>query len=98
MTMLDTPELVLPIQTELRQTKKVKPQQKVKRTPPKALIDLNECDCRWPVVDAPRYLFCGEPKVEGLPYCPIHSRIAYTKTPAHQAGGVRLHPLRAFQK
>jgi GcrA cell cycle regulator len=68
---------------------------KVTKPPkPKALVDLAEDDCRWPVVDQPQYLFCAAPKLEGLPYCAAHCRIAYAK---ERSQGLH-YPLRAFQK
>jgi GcrA cell cycle regulator len=44
-----------------------------------SLLELSPGDCRWPVseTDAPDYCFCGNPQVEGLPYCVGHARLAY---------------------
>ena len=44
-----------------------------------SLLGLTENTCRWPIstVGAPDFCFCGNPPVEGLPYCPGHSRLAY---------------------
>ena len=45
----------------------------------KALLDLEPCDCRWPIGDpqSPEFAFCGGPKVTGLPYCETHAKRAY---------------------
>ena len=44
-----------------------------------SLLELNEARCRWPISTpgAADFCFCGNPPVEGLPYCPGHSRLAY---------------------
>ncbi len=44
-----------------------------------SLFELSEQTCRWPISTpgAPDFCFCGNPPVEGLPYCPGHSRLAY---------------------
>jgi GcrA cell cycle regulator len=43
------------------------------------LLELSPGDCRWPVSEsnAPDFCFCGNPQVEGLPYCVGHARLAY---------------------
>lgn len=50
-----------------------------------AFADLKTNSCRWPIGDPKhgRFGFCGEPKVEGLPYCGPHCRRAY-QAPASQ--------------
>jgi GcrA cell cycle regulator len=44
-----------------------------------SLMELNEARCRWPISTpgAEDFCFCGNTPVEGLPYCPGHSRLAY---------------------
>lgn len=52
----------------------------------KGILDLEETDCRYPVGDRAPYLFCGEPKVEGQPYCARCCQISFTTPkPASQA-------------
>ena len=44
-----------------------------------SLFELSEERCRWPI-GTPRaedFCFCGNTPVEGLPYCPGHTRLAY---------------------
>jgi GcrA cell cycle regulator len=44
-----------------------------------SLLELSEERCRWPISTpgAEDFCFCGNTPVEGLPYCPGHSRLAY---------------------
>jgi GcrA cell cycle regulator len=44
-----------------------------------SLFELSDERCRWPIntPGADDFCFCGNPPVEGLPYCPGHSRLAY---------------------
>jgi len=44
-----------------------------------SLFELNRETCRWPISTpgADDFCFCGNPPVEGLPYCAGHSRLAY---------------------
>ena len=44
-----------------------------------SLFELSEQTCRWPISTpgAADFCFCGNPPVDGLPYCPGHSRLAY---------------------
>jgi len=44
-----------------------------------SLLELTDQTCRWPISTpgAPDFCFCGNPPVEGLPYCGGHSRLAY---------------------
>ena len=44
-----------------------------------SLMDLREWHCRWPCGDpnSKDFGFCGNPPVDGLPYCSAHARIAY---------------------
>lgn len=39
------------------------------------LHQLNKNTCRWPCGAFP-YSFCGHPPLEGLPYCPAHTRVS----------------------
>ena len=40
--------------------------------------ELKTDDCRWPVAEAiGEILFCGEPAINGCPYCAAHAAIAY---------------------
>jgi GcrA cell cycle regulator len=44
-----------------------------------SLFELSEQRCRWPI-GTPRaedFCFCGNTPIEGLPYCPGHTRLAY---------------------
>jgi GcrA cell cycle regulator len=44
-----------------------------------SLFELSEQTCRWPISTPglPDFCFCGNPPIEGLPYCAGHSRLAY---------------------
>jgi GcrA cell cycle regulator len=44
-----------------------------------SLFELSKERCRWPISTpgAPDFCFCGNTPVEGMPYCPGHSRLAY---------------------
>lgn len=44
-----------------------------------SLIELQHWHCRWPIGDpaAEDFGFCGNKPINGLPYCPSHSRLAY---------------------
>jgi GcrA cell cycle regulator len=44
-----------------------------------SLFDLNEARCRWPISTpgADDFCFCGNTPLEGQPYCPGHTRLAY---------------------
>jgi GcrA cell cycle regulator len=44
-----------------------------------SLLELSEERCRWPISTpgAADFCFCGNTPLEGLPYCPGHSRLAY---------------------
>jgi GcrA cell cycle regulator len=47
-----------------------------------SLFELSEERCRWPISTpgAEDFCFCGNAPVDGLPYCPGHSRLAYRPT------------------
>ena len=44
-----------------------------------SLLELSEQRCRWPISTPglADFCFCGNTPVEGLPYCPGHTRLAY---------------------
>ena len=44
-----------------------------------SLLELSEEKCRWPISTpgAEDFCFCGNTPLEGLPYCPGHTRLAY---------------------
>ena len=44
-----------------------------------SLLELSDARCRWPISTpgADDFRFCGNPPVEGLPYCAGHTRLAY---------------------
>ncbi len=44
-----------------------------------SLFELSKERCRWPISSpgAADFCFCGNTPIEGLPYCPGHSRLAY---------------------
>ena len=46
------------------------------------LIELKPSSCRWPIGDAPQWLFCGANATEGAVYCPFHQRIARVREKA----------------
>lgn len=37
------------------------------------LMMLTECRCKWPINDGGPFLFCGEAKQPGRPYCAFHA-------------------------
>jgi GcrA cell cycle regulator len=47
-----------------------------------SLFELSKEKCRWPISTpgAEDFCFCGNPPVDGLPYCAGHSRLAYRVT------------------
>jgi len=44
-----------------------------------SLFELSRDTCRWPISTpgAADFCFCGNPPIEGLPYCAGHTRLAY---------------------
>jgi GcrA cell cycle regulator len=44
-----------------------------------SLLELSAEKCRWPISTpgAEDFCFCGNTPVDGLPYCPGHTRLAY---------------------
>jgi GcrA cell cycle regulator len=47
-----------------------------------SLMELTNATCRWPISTPglADFCFCGNPPIEGLPYCAGHSRMAYRST------------------
>jgi GcrA cell cycle regulator len=47
-----------------------------------SLYELSKEKCRWPISTpgADDFCFCGNPPVDGLPYCAGHTRLAYRVT------------------
>jgi GcrA cell cycle regulator len=47
-----------------------------------SLMELSNATCRWPISTPglADFCFCGNPPIEGLPYCAGHSRMAYRST------------------
>lgn len=45
--------------------------------PVKTLLDLGPMDCRWPSGHHQIVFICGQQRVDKLPYCVCHCRIAY---------------------
>lgn len=56
----------------------------------KSLLDLESCDCRWPIGD-PRqsgFHFCGAQAALGRPYCIEHWQLSFvTRTQGGQSQG-----------
>lgn len=44
-----------------------------------SLFELSKETCRWPISTPgqPDFCFCGNPPLDGMPYCTGHSRLAY---------------------
>jgi GcrA cell cycle regulator len=44
-----------------------------------SLLELSKEKCRWPISSpgCEDFCFCGNPPLDGLPYCPGHTRLAY---------------------
>lgn len=53
------------------------------------LLELSHGKCRWPIdgPDGKEVFFCGNDRVEGLPYCSAHARLAYRPSAARQRSG-----------
>jgi GcrA cell cycle regulator len=53
-----------------------------------SLLELSEEKCRWPISSPGEkdFCFCGSRPLEGLPYCPGHSRLAYQAGSRQRAG------------
>ncbi len=79
-----SPVAITPKQTRktVLKSAKVPPTVSAHNTPTGALIplvDLKAGQCRWPSGDPRKeqFGFCGEPSMEGLPYCTNHATMAY---------------------
>lgn len=79
-----------PIQQNVKKTKAERKDAPVRKAPPALkrpefkglgikLRDLENDMCRWPTGDPQDkdFAFCGCKKMEGLPYCEEHARLAY---------------------
>jgi GcrA cell cycle regulator len=46
-----------------------------------SLLELSEQRCRWPIntPGSEDFCFCGNPPVNGMPYCAGHTRLAYQR-------------------
>jgi GcrA cell cycle regulator len=42
-----------------------------------SFMELTAEQCRWPLTTPTELRFCGNPRAEGLSYCPGHARLAY---------------------
>ena len=53
------------------------------------LLELGDGNCRWPISipGANGFCFCGNPRIEGLSYCPGHARIAYRAAGPRSSAG-----------
>lgn len=63
-----------------------------------SLLDLRGDSCRWPIGDVgkPDFVFCGDTKIDGTPYCDYHCRIAYQPAAARRRSpGVPWRPMRS---
>jgi GcrA cell cycle regulator len=52
---------------------------------PCSLVEIAECQCRWPIGDPATadFVFCGNDAITGFTYCLGHARMAY-RTPARR--------------
>ena len=55
-----------------------------------SLFELSKERCRWPISTpgAEDFCFCGNPPLDGLPYCTGHTRLAYR--PGTRSRGARV--------
>lgn len=53
------------------------------------LIMLTDCRCKWPLNDGGPFLFCGEAKQPGRPYCAYHSTAALGNGTESERSAVR---------
>ena len=53
------------------------------------LLELRDGNCRWPISipGVNGFCFCGNPRIEGLSYCPDHARIAYRAAGHRRSAG-----------
>jgi GcrA cell cycle regulator len=56
-----------------------------------SLLELNKEKCRWPISSPGEkdFCFCGNPPLEGLPYCPGHTRLAYAPGSRQRRAAIR---------
>ena len=47
-----------------------------------SLLELRASSCRYPHGNGAPFLFCGQPKQDGSPYCPHHHAISYARPAA----------------
>ena len=47
---------------------------------PVTIYDLNHHHCRWPIGEAPKIKYCGDPRIAGSSYCDYHHAKANVKT------------------
>ncbi len=54
-----------------------------------SLLELDKEKCRWPISTpgAEDFCFCGNTPIDGLPYCPGHTRLAYRPGSRQRVGG-----------
>ena len=79
-----------PMQQWVQATMAARRERAARRKPPRAptpprkhagtgkvrLENLENNDCRWPCGDRPPFLYCGNARKEGSPYCAEHSKMA----------------------
>lgn len=53
------------------------------------LMMLTDCRCKWPLNDGGPFLFCGEAKQPGRPYCAYHSTAALGNGTESERSAVR---------
>jgi GcrA cell cycle regulator len=56
-----------------------------------SLLELSKERCRWPISTpgAEDFCFCGNPPLEGVPYCAGHTRLAYAPGSRQRRAGMR---------
>jgi GcrA cell cycle regulator len=54
-----------------------------------SLLELSAEKCRWPISTpgAEDFCFCGNTPIDGLPYCPGHTRLAYRPSSRQRVAG-----------
>lgn len=71
---------VIPETPPPRETPAEPVQQESAQAPPSldlTIYDLLDHHCRYPYGDRPPFLYCGQNAVEGVAYCPHHSRLCF---------------------
>jgi GcrA cell cycle regulator len=68
----------------------------MRKKKPKTVETLERNDCRWPLGDPrePDFHFCGQPRVEGRPYCELHCRAAFMPPRSRELQSRALPPVR----